>query len=154
MMSQMPPTYSPESVMSSIQQMAEQSTDPMKRMLAQMALSKMQESKSSVRERPVAQDTQKMRQDIQQLIQMNRGLMEDVKALQNLKNQVVERNQVMASSLGACTCWGFDPTCGHCNGNGIPGTQEVNTEYFQQLILPFFQKIIDFPAVKEDDPSS
>jgi hypothetical protein len=151
-MNQSPSMYSPEAMLSSVQQMAEQSTDPMKRMLAQMALSKMQDSKSSTSERPGAAsgNSPKMVRDIQQLIQMNRDLMQSVRTHQTQQQQLAEHNQIIASALGACFCWGFDAECPHCQGKGIAGTQTVNTQLFERLVLPFFQRLVALPESKTD----
>jgi hypothetical protein len=152
-MNQMPSMYSPEAVLSSVQQMAEQSSDPMKRMLAQMCLSKMQEAKPGAAERPNVTHgaNVKMVQDIQQLIQMNRKLMESIKEYQMQQEQLAAHNQVIASALGACFCWGFDAECPHCQGNGIAGTQAVNTQLFEQLVFPFFQRLAALPEGKTDE---
>jgi len=141
------PYYNPEQIMSTVQQMAEQSTDPMKRMLAQMALSKMQESSQSQSVRPgqARSENPKMVQDIQQLIKMNRELLATFRALETQLTQLKDRNGFVAASLGACQCWGFDKSCPTCSGQGIPGNMEVNTDHFKQLILPFFQKIVQTP---------
>lgn len=156
-MNQIPIMQSQEAILSNIQQMAEQSSDPMKRMLAQMALTRMQENKTPAPERPVqnmSTRSSKMLRDIQLLIQMNQDLIGKLKQYQLEQQRLDERNQVVAAALGACNCWGLEADCPHCQGQGIAGTQEVNTTYFQDLVLPFFQKLNAFNAHAADaDPS-
>ncbi len=146
------PYYNPEQIMGTVQQMAEQSADPMKRMLAQMALSKMQESgnSQSIRQSPASTASPKMVQDIQQLIKMNREMLASLRDTEAKLAALRDRNSYVAASLGACACWGFDDTCPTCFGQGKPGALEVNTDHFKELILPFFQKIVQTPDESAD----
>lgn len=69
-----------------------------------------------------------------------------------------QRNDMLAVALGACyLCWGSDPECAHCSGNGRPGATMPDTRYFRELIVPAVRrwqqrKQKDFPAEKQFPP--
>lgn len=45
----------------------------------------------------------------------------------------------LAGALGACRCWGRNPACRWCAGQGRPGALEIDAEAFQDLVLPLFR---------------
>jgi hypothetical protein len=47
------------------------------------------------------------------------------------------RNGRLASALAACGCWGLNPRCSRCGGEGRPGTFELDPEAFAELVVPF-----------------
>lgn len=54
---------------------------------------------------------------------------------------LVKINQDMAAALGSCPeCWGENPGCTVCNGNGIPGWKESSPSYFDSYIAPVIGK--------------
>jgi len=53
---------------------------------------------------------------------------------------LVQRNNILASALGACPyCWGSDVTC-ICQGYGSVGSRSPNKEAFAELILPVLDR--------------
>jgi hypothetical protein len=47
------------------------------------------------------------------------------------------RNDALAAALGACyLCWGDDPTCPFCSGQGAPAWRPVDRSLFEQWIFP------------------
>jgi hypothetical protein len=47
------------------------------------------------------------------------------------------RNLAFADAVGACSnCWGSDPSCAFCMGNGRPGAYQINTSLFAELVAP------------------
>jgi multidrug efflux pump subunit AcrA (membrane-fusion protein) len=48
-----------------------------------------------------------------------------------------ERNESLASALGACClCWGKDPECRFCHGRGAPGFSIPDESLFGELVFP------------------
>lgn len=101
-----------------------------------------------------AQDEQK--EIIRRLKIQNKKLMEQVISLkdqlkQTKKNrdQVLIRlnsmhklNKALSDALGSCNiCWGNDPECPACSGNGYSGWRNVNKRLFNIYILPVLEKI-------------
>jgi hypothetical protein len=59
-----------------------------------------------------------------------------VSALKKDYNILLERNNILASALGACgLCWGTVVDC-ECRGEGKVGSRVPNKEAFIELILP------------------
>ncbi len=53
---------------------------------------------------------------------------------------LVERNNRLASALGACPyCWGTDMSC-RCRGNGSVGSKQPNRKAFVELVLPVLER--------------
>ena len=53
---------------------------------------------------------------------------------------LIERNNFLASALGACRyCWGTDVTC-KCKGEGSVGTRPPNKEAFTELVRPVLNR--------------
>lgn len=52
------------------------------------------------------------------------------------------RNDVLALALGACyLCWGNDPECEMCNGQGRPGSAIPNKKIFTEFVLPAARRL-------------
>lgn len=45
----------------------------------------------------------------------------------------------LAGALGACRCWGRNPACRWCAGQGRAGALEIDAAAFEELVLPLFQ---------------
>jgi hypothetical protein len=44
---------------------------------------------------------------------------------------------MLARALGACSaCWGRDPSCAECTGQGVPGFMSPHPDLFRELVLP------------------
>jgi hypothetical protein len=53
-----------------------------------------------------------------------------------------ERDAVLAAALGACEfCWGENPSCPVCGGEGVPGSSVPPTELFMRYIAPAARKL-------------
>lgn len=51
-----------------------------------------------------------------------------------------ERSDLLALALGACClCWGQDPACRACRGNGHPGKSVPDEDLFSEYVLPAVQ---------------
>lgn len=71
------------------------------------------------------------------LDQVVQRLKEHVKELRAELDQLRERNDTLASALGACyLCWGEDPGCPVCRGTGRPGSRKLEQESFEQWVAP------------------
>lgn len=128
----------------SMDQLIEQIKDPNTKMLAQMmAKQQAEKSKPVPRMLPTGQPPlEVMRQDIKELIRVNKELIRQRQSLELKHEQLKMLNTTAASAVGACECWGKNPGCPVCQGQGRPGTQEVNQAAFGQLIAPFFQALM------------
>lgn len=45
-------------------------------------------------------------------------------------------NETLAEALGACFCWGEEPSCEVCQGRGQPGFNRPVTELYERWVLP------------------
>jgi hypothetical protein len=52
-----------------------------------------------------------------------------------------ERNRLLARALGACECWGEQPECKMCYGQGGPGWALPHKPLFDRLVRPALQTI-------------
>lgn len=52
---------------------------------------------------------------------------------------LVDRNVLLAAALGACDCWGEDPECDECSGEGtvawVPPDPELYDEYVKPAVM-------------------
>jgi hypothetical protein len=52
------------------------------------------------------------------------------------------RNEIFAAAVGACEiCWGDDPTCQICRGEGRPGWEEPNRGLFAEVAGPALRRL-------------
>ena len=57
-------------------------------------------------------------------------------------NHELELKSTLAYALGACeTCFGLEPECEVCQGNGTPGYYSPELDLFNQWILPAVRRI-------------
>ena len=60
-------------------------------------------------------------------------------------NQTMKLNNALSSALGSCNiCWGENPDCPACSGNGYPGWRTVNKRLFNIYINPSLEKYYRF----------
>jgi hypothetical protein len=58
------------------------------------------------------------------------------------------RNDMLADVLGAChLCWGEDPTCVYCEGDGRIGAYLINPKVFEDVIGPAMQQVMQRPPL-------
>jgi DNA gyrase/topoisomerase IV subunit B len=94
---------------------------------------------------------------IRRLRIQNKKLLEQVASLrEQLKHSRADRNEVMsklnylmklntslAEALGSCNnCWGDDPECTICSGEGYPGWRNINKRLFNLYVLPSLEKLV------------
>ncbi len=59
-------------------------------------------------------------------------------------NQFIKLNNSLAGALGSCSnCWGEDPECSQCAGNGSPGWRSINRRLFNIFVLPVLERKYD-----------
>ena len=137
----------------SMEQLIDQIKDPQTKMMAQMMAKRQTESSPPAQRnaRTLPPAVEVMRQDIRELIRINKELIQKQQSLDRRYEQLRIQNATVASALGACVCWGQDAACPVCRGDGRPGTQDVNQEAFGELIAPFFQTLMgQLEAFKEN----
>jgi hypothetical protein len=54
-------------------------------------------------------------------------------------------NLLVAAALGACTCWGWQPDCDLCHGQGTVGWAEPDPELFDEFVRPATERIAAMP---------
>jgi hypothetical protein len=70
------------------------------------------------------------------------SLMTRYEQLKQKNVAVMQRNDVLASALGACSsCWGENSECETCGGEGSPGTYVPDKETFITYVLPAVRKV-------------
>ncbi|MFM0212005.1 hypothetical protein PQQ96_31930 [Paraburkholderia sediminicola] len=79
------------------------------------------------------------REGVSDLAQLARKMFAELKVLRM-------RNDSLAAALGACrVCWGEDPGCQVCGGDGGVGAFQINARLFNKIVRP---------ALKQLDPRS
>src|SRR5262249_38720216 len=48
---------------------------------------------------------------------------------------------LLASALGACDCWGLEPDCTLCHGEGSAGWSQPDGELFQEYVGPAVDRL-------------
>jgi hypothetical protein len=72
---------------------------------------------------------------IQQLTDSAQKMAAELKVLR-------ERNDALAAALGACfLCFGSDPLCDECNGEGAPGSKAPDPVAYRTYVLPALVRI-------------
>lgn len=71
-----------------------------------------------------------------------RRLKKRIAWLEKERAQLEATEAEMARALGACVqCWGEDPYCPDCQGQGSAGSQIPNAELFERLVLPALRRL-------------
>jgi hypothetical protein len=71
------------------------------------------------------------------LTQMFRNAPEEEPSLSVLDwDELLDRNSALAAAVGACDCWGEDPHCAFCDGEGVPGWAPPDEEFFGTYVSP------------------
>lgn len=51
-------------------------------------------------------------------------------------------NNELSEALGSCPeCWGENPSCHNCKGEGVPGWRISNKKHFKKNVMPILQKL-------------
>jgi hypothetical protein len=70
-----------------------------------------------------------------------RKRVEETRQLRKEYAILVNRNNLLASAVGACRyCWGTDTSC-ECNGHGVPGSRYPDKAAFDELVLPVLNQL-------------
>ncbi len=60
-------------------------------------------------------------------------------------NKLSRLNDSLALALGTCSlCWGEDPECKHCEGNGSSGWKNVNMRFFKLYVWPTLDQVDEY----------
>lgn len=109
--------------------------------------------------RRITEQTETANEIIRRLRIQNKKLMEQVGLLKEKQKQNrAERNQLMnrlnhlkklnhslSDAVGSCNvCWGEDPGCSNCSGNGMPGWRNINKRLFNIYVFPCLEKLYGF----------
>lgn len=62
--------------------------------------------------------------------------------------RLVDGNLLLAAALGACECWGHEPDCRECGGDGVTGWLPPDPQLFRELVAPALSRM---GARTEDD---
>jgi hypothetical protein len=54
-------------------------------------------------------------------------------------------NLLVAAALGACTCWGWQPGCDMCHGQGSAGWTRPDPELFDEFVKPATERLAAAP---------
>lgn len=66
-----------------------------------------------------------------------RQLNQWIDAMQDELEELRRRNRELARALGACAdCWGRDPLCETCGGDGLPGSSRPARELYLRFVAP------------------
>lgn len=95
------------------------------------------ESETVIEAEPDARAETLQVEEDEHLAEVVQRLERHVKKLRAEVVQLRERNDNLATALGACyLCWGDDPGCPVCRGTGRPGSRMFDRQSFAQLVAP------------------
>lgn len=110
-------------------------------MLAKILAQQNNQPQNTAQPQPANGD--KYKGQARKLMALNKELKDKLLLLKKQKEQLlqyldyfIEVNAVFSSAVGACECWGDDPQCEKCRGQGKPGAFAIQQEAFQYYIRP------------------
>ena len=59
----------------------------------------------------------------------------------DVHERLEDRNLLLAAALGACECWGEDPTCPVCSGEGSVAWTDPDPVLFEEYVSPAARKL-------------
>ena len=84
----------------------------------------------------------KLQEQVASLREQLRYNREDRNQLASKLNHLMKLNTSLAKALGSCdNCWGEDPDCTICSGEGYPGWRKINKRLFNLYVLPTLEKL-------------
>lgn len=112
-------------------------SDPTMALVARMLAGRTTESSSEKETTPDEETDELSKQRLQRLSQAVRHLRRKCDSLQIEVEELQLRNDAMAAAVGACyLCWGENPMCEVCSGQGTPGRFPINASAFAEFVLP------------------
>jgi hypothetical protein len=57
--------------------------------------------------------------------------------------EVLDRQILLAAALGACECWGSDPGCHFCGGDGLPGWRPPDPQLYEEFVTPATSRLAE-----------
>jgi hypothetical protein len=66
----------------------------------------------------------------------------------------VDMSLLLATALGACDCWGMQPDCAACRGNGSVGWTDPDPELFVEFVQPAVARLSGEHEQSATTPSS
>ena len=85
---------------------------------------------------------ERRRELLEQQKQQMTDLQQVLKSLYSEAEKLRARSDALAAAIGACyLCFGDDPLCPECAGNGVPGSLKPDIAAFRQYVLPAIQRV-------------
>lgn len=76
-----------------------------------------------------------------------RRLARSLQRSEKIKAALMAKIEMLACALGACpSCWGHDPGCEDCGGNGAPGDLVPDPQCFETFVAPLLDQLEDPPG--------
>ena len=89
----------------------------------------------------ISEPSPDLQQRTKELARLARKMFAELKVLR-------VRNDNLAAALGAChLCWGEDPDCPYCNGDGGVGAFVIDFELFDEIVGPALEQVHGRPGL-------
>jgi len=83
-----------------------------------------------------------------------RSLRRENRRLRELNDALLAHTEFLAEGIGACPlCWGEDPDCQECGGDGGPGTFVPDRQAFNEFVRPAVETLRAYIASRRDGKS-
>jgi hypothetical protein len=83
----------------------------------------------------------KLQEQLTSLKKKLKQTISDKTKFKEMMDQTRELEFKLSEALGSCQyCWGNDPGCLQCSGNGISGWRKINKRLFNVYVLPALDK--------------
>jgi hypothetical protein len=87
------------------------------------------------------EELERRRERLEEQRQRMRDLQQTLTSLYAEIETLRVRNDTLAAALGACyLCFGEDPLCPECSGNGEPGSLKPDAAAFRQYVVPALRR--------------
>ena len=57
------------------------------------------------------------------------------------QEEAQDRQILLAAALGACECWGSDPECRSCGGDGMSGWHVPDAQLYEEFVTPAISRL-------------
>jgi hypothetical protein len=85
---------------------------------------------------------------------IQRVLQQMVDRLSSAHEGLADTNLVLAAALGACDCWGQDPECPICSGEGSAGWTEPDARLYAEYVEPAARRYAAERSHPSDQPAN